>query len=93
MSDTNGAAGPPAGNAWRQHLRQGVGHELIEVRYSQSGEDVRFLLVHRPGARHEAIVRFLDAVRGDDLPPFEVITIEAARFVARANEFRDYAAV
>jgi hypothetical protein len=78
---------------WRQRIREAVNEDLLEVRYCQRGDDVYFLLVHRPAARMPALERFLDALRGDDMPSFDVRMLDEAEVAGQHELMRDYSAV
>lgn len=84
----------PHGSAgWRERLRKARNEDLIDVRYCARGEDVYFLVVHRDGARREALERFLDALRGDDMPPFAVRLEVAGREWTRWTDAPEYVSV
>ncbi len=83
----------PDASGWRERLRKARNADLVDVRYCARGEDVYFLLVHRGDARREAIGYFLDALRGDDMPPFDIRTIELERAAAESDSLREYVSV
>jgi hypothetical protein len=79
-------------SSWKQRLRQAVDDDLLEVRYKVI-DGIDFLLVHRPGGREEAIKRFIEAMRGPDMPPFEIGTLEAGTALEEFDERRSYVEV
>jgi hypothetical protein len=84
---------PNGTEGWRERLREAVNDDLLEVRYCQRGEDVYFLLVHRPGTRIAALNSFLDAFLGAGVPPFDIRTIDVDRAAAEAESLRQYVAI
>ncbi len=79
-------------DGWVLRLRESLNDDLVEVRYAPHGEGFDFLLIHGPDRMREAIGRFLDALGGPDMPPFDIRTAEAGA-VLNFVELDDYVSV